>query len=145
MRAGSGIALVTEDRKTQGLHLGDSIADNAALPLVGRLRRLRPARVRGARRRWRARRSRTLGIRCSGIEQPPARCRGGNQQKVVIGKWLATAPRVLLLDEPTRGIDVGAKREIYDLIFELAARRPGHRAWSAPSCLSCCCCPTASW
>ena len=62
----------------------------------------------------------SLGIRCSGIDQAAGTLSGGNQQKVVIGKWLATRPRVLLLDEPTRGIDVGAKREIYDLIFRLA-------------------------
>ncbi|RVA56560.1 ATP-binding cassette domain-containing protein, partial [Mesorhizobium sp. M7A.F.Ca.CA.004.09.1.2] len=61
-----------------------------------------------------------LGIRCRDIDQPAGTLSGGNQQKVVIGKWLATKPRVLLLDEPTRGIDVGAKREIYDLIFKLA-------------------------
>jgi ribose transport system ATP-binding protein len=63
---------------------------------------------------------RSLGIRCSGVDQQAGTLSGGNQQKVVIGKWLATRPRVLLLDEPTRGIDVGAKREIYDLIFRLA-------------------------
>ena len=62
----------------------------------------------------------SLGIRCGSIEQPAGTLSGGNQQKVVIGKWLATRPRVLLLDEPTRGIDVGAKREIYDLVFKLA-------------------------
>ena len=62
----------------------------------------------------------TLGVRCSSIEQAAGTLSGGNQQKVVIGKWLATGPRVLLLDEPTRGIDVGAKREIYDLVFKLA-------------------------
>jgi ribose transport system ATP-binding protein len=62
----------------------------------------------------------TLGIRASGIEQVAATLSGGNQQKVVIGKCLATTPRILLLDEPTRGIDVGAKSDIYDLIFRLA-------------------------
>jgi ribose transport system ATP-binding protein len=61
-----------------------------------------------------------LGIRCAGIEQSAITLSGGNQQKVVIGKWLATRPRLLLLDEPTRGIDVGAKREIYELVFRLA-------------------------
>ena len=61
-----------------------------------------------------------LGVRCTGIEQVAATLSGGNQQKVVIGKWLATRPRVLLLDEPTRGIDVGAKQEIYDLVLALA-------------------------
>ena len=63
---------------------------------------------------------RRLGVRCTGIEQVAATLSGGNQQKVVIGKWLATRPRVLLLDEPTRGIDVGAKQEIYDLVRALA-------------------------
>ena len=61
-----------------------------------------------------------MGIRCHGVDQIAGTLSGGNQQKVVIGKWLATRPRVLLLDEPTRGIDVGAKREIYDLVFRLA-------------------------
>ena len=64
---------------------------------------------------------RRLGVRCSGIAQIAATLSGGNQQKLVIGKWLATSPRVLLLDEPTRGIDVGAKQEIYALIRALAA------------------------
>ena len=63
---------------------------------------------------------RALGIRCESIGQLAGTLSGGNQQKVVIGKWLATRPRILLLDEPTRGIDVGAKRDIYDLIFRLA-------------------------
>ena len=63
-----------------------------------------------------------LGVRCTGIDQLAATLSGGNQQKVVIGKWLETAPRVLLLDEPTRGIDVGAKQEIYDLVFRLAGQ-----------------------
>ena len=66
-----------------------------------------------------------LSVRCSGIDQVAATLSGGNQQKIVIGKWLATEPRVLLLDEPTRGIDVGAKQEIYQLIFNLAAQGLG--------------------
>ncbi len=116
---GLGIALVTEDRKGQGLHLGASITDNVALPLVGRLASfgLRSFAGEAALANEAVR---SLGIRCSGIEQAAGTLSGGNQQKVVIGKWLATRPRVLLLDEPTRGIDVGAKREIYDLVFRLA-------------------------
>ncbi|MET0596308.1 MAG: sugar ABC transporter ATP-binding protein [Mesorhizobium sp.] len=114
-----GLALVTEDRKTQGLHLRASIVDNVALPLVGRLARFGVRSFAGeaalARHAVEA-----LGVRCGSIEQPAGTLSGGNQQKVVIGKWLATRPRVLLLDEPTRGIDVGAKREIYDLVFKLA-------------------------
>jgi len=114
-----GLAFVTEDRKTQGLHLGSSIVDNLALPLVSRLARFG---LRSRRRESELAQAavRTLGIRCSGIGQDAGKLSGGNQQKVVIGKWLATRPRVLLLDEPTRGIDVGAKREIYNLVFRLA-------------------------
>jgi ribose transport system ATP-binding protein len=66
-----------------------------------------------------------LSERCNDLDQIAATLSGGNQQKIVIGKWLATAPRVLLLDEPTRGIDVGAKQEIYQLVFQLAARGLG--------------------
>ncbi|TGP51540.1 sugar ABC transporter ATP-binding protein [bacterium M00.F.Ca.ET.159.01.1.1] len=114
-----GIALVTEDRKTQGLHLKASITDNVALPLVGALARF-GLRSRAAEQGLAREAVSALGIRCESIEQAAGTLSGGNQQKVVIGKWLATRPRVLLLDEPTRGIDVGAKREIYDLIFKLA-------------------------
>ncbi len=114
-----GLALVTEDRKTQGLHLAASIKDNVALPLVGRLSRfgLRSFRGEAAQAEGAVK---SLGIRCESIGQAAGTLSGGNQQKVVIGKWLATRPQVLLLDEPTRGIDVGAKRDIYDLIFRLA-------------------------
>ncbi|MDX0520344.1 ATP-binding cassette domain-containing protein [Sinorhizobium medicae] len=115
-----GFALVTEDRKAKGLHLQESIRDNVALPLVGRLARFGLWSFE----RERALASRAveaLGVRCAGTDQTAGTLSGGNQQKVVIGKWLATDPRVLLLDEPTRGIDVGAKREIYDLVFKLAA------------------------
>jgi ribose transport system ATP-binding protein len=115
-----GVALVTEDRKTLGLHLASTIRDNVALPSVGAESRFG---VRGF-----ARESALatdvvdrLQVRCSGLDQIVATLSGGNQQKVAIGKWLATVPRVLLLDEPTRGIDVGAKQEIYQLIFRLAA------------------------
>ena len=114
-----GIALVTEDRKSQGLHLGASVTDNIALPLVGILSRFGLRSFAGEAELARHAVD-TLAIRCSDIDQKVNTLSGGNQQKVVIGKWLATQPRVLLLDEPTRGIDVGAKREIYDLIFQLA-------------------------
>jgi ribose transport system ATP-binding protein len=114
-----GLALVTEDRKVTGLQLGASIRDNLALlslPLLARLGLRRFGREAELARGTIGR----LGVRCTGPAQPAGRLSGGNQQKVVIGKWLATAPRVLLLDEPTRGIDVGAKKEIYDLVFALA-------------------------
>jgi ribose transport system ATP-binding protein len=114
-----GISLVTEDRKTQGLHLFDSITDNVALPLVGRIARFGIRDV-AAEEALAVTAIKKLGIRASGTSQAAGTLSGGNQQKVVIGKCLATAPRILLLDEPTRGIDVGAKRDIYDLIFRLA-------------------------
>ncbi|PSJ64414.1 sugar ABC transporter ATP-binding protein [Kumtagia ephedrae] len=114
-----GLALVTEDRKTQGLHLGASITDNVALPLVSRLSRFGIRSFAGEAALARAA-VKSLAIRCSGVDQAAGTLSGGNQQKVVMGKWLGTRPKVLLLDEPTRGIDVGAKREIYDLIFRLA-------------------------
>ncbi|MGE3292229.1 MAG: ATP-binding cassette domain-containing protein, partial [Geminicoccaceae bacterium] len=113
-----GVAFVTEDRKATGLVLDFSIRANAALPSQGRLARLGIA----SRRRETALAQETiarLNIRCTGPEQKVSGLSGGNQQKVVLGKWLATAPRVLLLDEPTRGIDVGAKQEIYALIEQL--------------------------
>jgi ribose transport system ATP-binding protein len=115
-----GIALVTEDRKTRGLHLNATIRDNVALPSIGVMSRF------GLRAFAREAALATdvvdrLLVRCRGSDQVVSTLSGGNQQKVVIGKWLATEPRVLLLDEPTRGIDVGAKQEIYQLIFRLAA------------------------
>lgn len=116
-----GIALVTEDRKTQGLQLTASIIDNIALPPVGRMARFGVRSFSGE--AGLAREAvKSLGIRCDDPDQAAGTLSGGNQQKVVIGKWLATNPRVLLLDEPTRGIDVSAKREIYDLVFKLAGQ-----------------------
>jgi ribose transport system ATP-binding protein len=115
-----GIALVTEDRKARGLHLGASIRDNVALPSVGAMARF-GLRAFAREAALAADVVERLSVRCSGIDQIASTLSGGNQQKVVIGKWLATQPRILLLDEPTRGIDVGAKEEIYELIFRLAA------------------------
>src|SRR5262249_2734482 len=108
-----GLALVTEDRKSKGLHLHASIRDNVPLPSVGRMARFGLRSFAGE-ARLAEREVKELGIRCTGIGQIAGTLSGGNQQKVVIGKWLSTGPRVLLLDEPTRGIDVGAKQEIYE-------------------------------
>jgi len=119
-----GVALVTEDRKARGLHLAASIRDNAALPSVGWLSRFG---IRGFAKESAVAADLVdkLSVRCHDLDQIAATLSGGNQQKVVIGKWLATEPRVLLLDEPTRGIDVGAKQEIYQLIFKLASQGLG--------------------
>ncbi len=115
-----GIALVTEDRKAHGLHLAESIRDNVALPSLARIAHF-GVRSRSGEAVVAEDAVRRLGVRCWGTAQIAATLSGGNQQKVVMGKWLATGPRVLLLDEPTRGIDVGAKQEIYALIRALAA------------------------
>lgn len=119
-----GIALVSEDRKERGLHLAASICDNIALPSIGALSRfgLRAFAQERALARDMVDR---LSVRCTGLDQAAASLSGGNQQKIVIGKWLATEPRILLLDEPTRGIDIGAKQDIYRLIFDLAAQGLG--------------------
>jgi ribose transport system ATP-binding protein len=119
-----GIALVTEDRKERGLHLAESICDNVALPSIGAMSRF-GLRAFARERALADDVVRRLSVRCAGIDQPVSTLSGGNQQKIVIGKWLATKPRILLLDEPTRGIDIGAKQEIYQLIVELAEQGLG--------------------
>ena len=114
-----GLALITEDRKNTGLLLDFTIKDNVALPSLGTWSSLSiPSRSRVERETLDA--IQTLNIRCRGPEHVAGQLSGGNQQKVVLGKWLATLPEILLLDEPTRGIDVGAKDEIYQLIGVLA-------------------------
>jgi ABC-type sugar transport system ATPase subunit len=126
----AGFAYVPEDRKALGLVLGLSVADNLALSALGRLSRF--GIVDGARvERAALSRLRDLSIKVPGLGAEVATLSGGNQQKVVIGKWLELAPRVLLLDEPTRGVDIGAKAEIYALVEELTAR--GHAVVLASS------------
>ncbi|MEE4421932.1 sugar ABC transporter ATP-binding protein [Streptomyces bugieae] len=118
MRAGLG--LVPEDRKGQGLVLDASLQDN--LTLARLTRDTRGGLVdRGAQRRRAATVAEQLKVRMSGLAQSARTLSGGNQQKIVIGKWLLADTRLLILDEPTRGIDVGAKVEIYQLINELTA------------------------
>jgi len=115
----SGIAYVTEDRKTLGLVLQEDIKSNvtlANLPGVAWRGVIDEAREQQVANRYRT----SLNIRSSGIFQRALNLSGGNQQKVVLSKWLFAQPRVLILDEPTRGIDVGAKYEIYTIINELA-------------------------
>ena len=111
----AGIALVTPDRQATGLVLPLSVSANLTLP---DLRRLSPWGLRrpGRELALASELMRTLGVRADSPSAPVAQLSGGNQQKVAIGKWLTIAPRVLLLDEPTRGIDVGAKRDLYDLL-----------------------------
>jgi len=121
----AGLTLVPEDRKAEGLILPFSVRQNVALATLDRLAWLRTF-VAGGRTEALARSMVTdLRIRTPGTWQPVRGLSGGNQQKVVLGRALTTRPRVFLLDEPTRGIDVGAKVEVYRLIGELAAQGAG--------------------
>jgi ribose transport system ATP-binding protein len=113
-----GIALLPEDRKTQGLVLGLSVGRNLALPSAPRLSRLGFVRE-GQETELAQRQVADLRIKTPGLEQRAAFLSGGNQQKIVLGKWLATDVEVLVMDEPTRGIDVAAKVEIYELMNRL--------------------------
>ena len=115
----AGLAYVTEDRKGLGLLLGEDIRTNmtlANLPAVATNRVIDDVREMQVAAGYRTR----MAIRSASIYQQAATLSGGNQQKVVLARWLFTDPKVLILDEPTRGIDVGAKYEIYALIAELA-------------------------
>jgi putative multiple sugar transport system ATP-binding protein len=119
-----GLAYLTEDRKGLGLVLGEDIKSNitlANLAGVSRFGVIDNDRETDVAERYRSR----LNIRSSGILQKALTLSGGNQQKVVLGKWLFADPKVLILDEPTRGIDIGAKYEIYTIINDLAASGKG--------------------
>jgi rhamnose transport system ATP-binding protein len=117
-----GIAYSTEDRRQLGLVMPLSIAANVSLPSLPRFLTsagmVRRTEERATAEAFRQR----LSIRAPSVETPASSLSGGNQQKVVISKWLETNPKVMILDEPTRGIDVGAKVEVHQLIDDLAAR-----------------------
>jgi ribose transport system ATP-binding protein len=126
----SGILMVPEDRRLHGLVLEESVGFNLSLPNLDRLGSLLGIRRRAEdvlHRTWIDR----LRVKTPSARQPVGLLSGGNQQKVVYGKWLARGPRVLILDEPTRGVDVGAKSEIYALVDELAGR--GIAVWMITS------------
>jgi ABC-type sugar transport system ATPase subunit len=114
-----GVAFVPADRKLQGLVLEMSVRENLMMASTSRLSRLRypsPARELAVTQAAIS----ELQIRTRSARAPASTLSGGNQQKVVLGKWLTTKPRLLMLDEPTRGVDVGAKAEIYRLLFDAA-------------------------
>jgi ribose transport system ATP-binding protein len=118
------IGLLTEDRKGQGLVLQLSVRENLVLPILGSVSRFGIV----SRRREIEKASgyaRDLRIKTPSLEQAVLNLSGGNQQKVVLGKWLACQVDVLILDEPTRGIDVGAKQEVYQLMNRLIAEGVG--------------------
>ena len=120
----SGLAMVPEDRKTQGLILRLSVAENMTLPTLPEVSNhglISPTAVDAATMSMKE----SLSIRMAGPDIPVRFLSGGNQQKVAIAKWLLTDARVYLLYDPTRGIDVGAKQEIYELMRRLASEGHG--------------------
>jgi ribose transport system ATP-binding protein len=117
----AGLALVPEDRKTQGLFLEQSIRSNITLSSLGKLTRFGVIQ-RGQETETIQRAQRELSINMASPELEAQYLSGGNQQKVVLAKWLQTSPSVIVFDEPTRGVDVGAKFEIYQLMRQLAER-----------------------
>lgn len=126
----AGLALVPEDRRLHGLVLPAGVGINIVLPNLDRVSTAGLVSARRARDlgdRWVSR----LRVKTPALDQPVGLLSGGNQQKVVFGKWLATGPKVLILDEPTRGVDVGARGEIYAVIDELAAA--GAAVWMISS------------
>jgi ribose transport system ATP-binding protein len=129
----AGIGLVPEDRKGQGLVLGADVQENLGLVTLGPTSRGGLVDRSGQRGRA-AGIAERLNVRMSGLRQEVGTLSGGNQQKIVIGKWLLAGSRVLILDEPTRGIDVGAKVEIYRLVNALTAE--GHAVLMISSDLS---------
>ena len=114
-----GVYLVPEDRKRCGLVLDDSIAENISLPNLRAFARLMLVNE-GAERENALRQREALSIKASSVETRTRTLSGGNQQKVVLAKWLSMKPKVMMFDEPTRGIDVGSKSEIYTLMRALA-------------------------
>ncbi|WP_368914589.1 sugar ABC transporter ATP-binding protein [Exiguobacterium acetylicum] len=115
-----GIGFLTEDRKGEGLFLDFSLRENISLPTIRSLSRSGVIKDQ-AERDFAEGYLKSLSVRHSSMDQPAKSLSGGNQQKVVLAKWLGTQPKVLILDEPTRGVDVGAKKEIYLIMNELAA------------------------
>jgi ribose transport system ATP-binding protein len=116
---GIGMALIPEDRKTEGLMLPMSVRDNLSFAALGRLSKGGIVDQTAERQHIDAM-VKLLAIKTDGIAVPAGSLSGGNQQKLVIAKWLMREPRIILLNDPTRGIDVGTKQEIYALLRKLA-------------------------
>ncbi len=126
----AGIGLLTEDRKTQGLLLNLSVNDNTAIAALNSKKASKKLTVRGMLHKKKIRENtelycKKLQVKTPSIQQKVVNLSGGNQQKVIIGKWLSTDSKILIFDEPTRGIDVGTKAEIYKIMEELAASGVG--------------------
>ena len=115
----AGVALIPEDRQRNGLVLRLPISFNMTMPDLGRVSRagfIQKSQETALSQEFREK----LRIRCDSTRQLAGRLSGGNQQKVVIGKWVARGAKVFLFDEPTRGIDVGAKQEVFEQMDQLA-------------------------
>lgn len=117
----NGIGFITEDRKVEGLMLEESIQKNISIANLGRISKSGVLQ-KGAEDELVKRGIEELHIKCFGPQHECSNLSGGNQQKVVFAKWIYTNPKVLILDEPTRGVDIGAKKEIYSIINELAEK-----------------------
>ena len=115
-----GIGFITEDRKTEGLMLDKSIRENISLCNLGRISK--SSVISKEAENMVAEAIKDLHIKCFGPYHECNNLSGGNQQKVVLAKWILTNPKILILDEPTRGVDIGAKKEIYSIINKLAAQ-----------------------
>ena len=117
----NGIGFITEDRKVEGLMLEESIMKNISLANLKRISR-HGVIQREKEKELVKKGIEELHIRCFGPQHECNNLSGGNQQKVVFAKWMYTNPKVLILDEPTRGVDIGAKKEIYSIVNDLAAK-----------------------
>jgi ABC-type sugar transport system ATPase subunit len=134
-----GIGLVPEDRRTEGLMMSMSVRENASLATLGRIERL--GFLRGARESGELNAvARQLALHCPSTETCVSHLSGGNQQKVLLARWLLLYPEVLFLDDPTRGIDVAAKQDIYRIVEELSASGKAVMLVSSelPELLRCC-------
>ena len=117
----NGIGFITEDRKTEGLLLEKSIAENIEIANLGKVSNKSVlSKKKGAELVKRG--IEEFRVKCFGPEHECGNLSGGNQQKVVLAKWIYTDPKILILDEPTRGVDIGAKKEIYSVINDMAAK-----------------------
>ena len=116
-----GIGFITEDRKTEGVMLDKSIRENISLCNLGRISKSFVV-SKEAEKDMVEEAIKELHIKCFGPFHECNNLSGGNQQKVVLAKWILTNPKILILDEPTRGVDIGAKKEIYSIINKLSAQ-----------------------
>ena len=118
----AGIGFITEDRKTEGLMLEKSIEENISLANLGKVSGKNHVISNSSEDALVKKGIEEFHIRCFGPSHECGNLSGGNQQKVVLAKWIYTDPKILILDEPTRGVDIGAKKEIYSVINEMAAK-----------------------